>query len=283
MPQTIAPTDPRLRWPGAISIEVANDWVMPWRIPHNEKDLYAEELVERAAMPAGVRLTFQSNSSWIEGLCDSFPERSPIDLHIDGKFAGSATTENQASFLFDDLGSNTKTFELWLPQFGEFRFKGLKIEDDAELATPAESKAPRWITYGSSITHCRDANSPTMTWPSIVARTRGYDLTCLGFGGQCHLDPLVARVIRDREADLISLCLGINIYGASSLNQRTFGPGIIGFVKIVREKHPITPIALMSSIYSPGREDTPNDVGFTLIQMREEVAGAVAKLTANED
>lgn len=283
MPQLIAPNDPRLRWLGAISTEVTDYWVMPWRIPFDEKDLFAAELVERAAMPAGVRLTFQSNSPWIEGLCDSFPERSPIDLHIDGKFAGSKKTEDQTSFRFDDLGSASKTFELSLPQFGEFRFKGMNVEDGAEFSGVEANSHPRWITYGSSITHCRTADSPAKTWPSIVARTRGYDLTCLGFGGQCHLDPMIARVIRDREADLISLCLGINIYGAASLSPRTFGPGIIGFVKIVREKHPTAPIALMSPIFSPGREDTPNAVGFTLKQMRREVEIAVDKLRANGD
>ena len=283
MPQSIAPNDQRLGWPGAISTEVTDDWVMPWRIPVDEKGLFATDLAERASMPAGVRLTFRSNSQWIEGLCDSVAERSPIDLHIDGKFVASKETENHTSFRFDDLGSNMKTFELWLPQFGEFRLAGLNIDEGAELLGSQRSSDPRWITYGSSITHCRSANSPSLTWPSIVARTRGYDLTCLGFGGQCHLDPLVARVIRDRQADLISLCLGINVYGASSLNQRTFGPGIIGFVKIVREKHPTTPLALMSPIYSPGREDTPNAVGFTLRQMRAAVVDAVAKLAASGD
>lgn len=283
MPYSISPDDPRFLWSGEISAETTDKWVMPWRIPHSEKDLYAQELVERAAMPAGVRLSFKSDTSWIEGFSDSFPERSPIDLLVNGQFVGSAETENRTSFRFDNLGSAAKDFELWLPQFGEFRFGGLDVDDDAWVATEDAPNQPEWITYGSSITHCRLANSPALTWPSIVARTRGYDLTCLGFGGQCHLDPMMARVIRDRPADLISMCLGINIYGGASLSPRTFGPGIIGFVKIVREKHPTTPIALTSPIYSPGREHTPNLVDFTLVQMRGEVANAVEKLRASGD
>jgi lysophospholipase L1-like esterase len=94
---------------------------------------------------------------------------------------------------------------------------------------------------------------------------------------------MIARIIRDREADVISLSLGINIYGAASLGERTFGPGILGFVKIVREKHPTTPIALLSPIYSPGREDTPNEVGFTLKKMRVVVAASVETLRRNGD
>ena len=256
---------------------------MPWRIPHAERALFAEELVDRAAMPAGVRLTFQSNTSSIGGQINSAEERGRIDLVIDGNLVGDVETVNKTSFLFENLGSNPKNIELWLPQDSEFKISGLTLDDDAELSASQETGAKKWITYGSSITHCRSADSPTQTWPAIVARTRGYDLTCLGYGGQCHLDPMVARMIRDREADVISLCLGINIYGAASLGERTFGPGILGFVQIVREKHPTTPIALLSPIYSPEREDTPNEVEFTLKKMREVVAASVETLRKNGD
>ena len=94
---------------------------------------------------------------------------------------------------------------------------------------------------------------------------------------------MVARMIRDRDADLISMCLGINIYGGDTLNQRTFYPGILGFVQIVREKHPTTPLVLISPIFSPGREDAPNNVGFTLQQMRVEVQRAVETLKSHGD
>jgi hypothetical protein len=133
-------------------------------------------------MPAGVRVTFQSNTSMIEGTCDSVEERNRIDLVVDGKLAGSVDTESQTSFRFENLGSEAKNFELWLPQFGEFRLGGLTIDDGAEISSAPTSTTPKWTTYGSSITHCSTADSPTQTWPAIVARTRGYDLTCLGFG-----------------------------------------------------------------------------------------------------
>ena len=283
MPQHIAATDPRLKWSGAISTEVTDIGVMPWRIRHDERALYAEELVARAAMPAGVRLTFQSNTSTIDGTLNSAEERGPIDLVIDGKLVGTVDTANKTSFRFENLGVESKDIELWLPQYDEFKLGGLTLDDDSELLAAQETGATKWITYGSSITHCAAADSPTQTWPAIVARRRGYDLTCLGYGGQCHLDPMVGRMIRDREADVISLCLGINIYGAASLGERTFGPGILGFVQIVREKHPSTPIALLSPIYSPERENTPNEVGFTLKKMREVVAASVGTLRKNGD
>ena len=76
-------------------------------------------------------------------------------------------------------------------------------------------------------------------------------------------------------ADFLSMKVGINIYGSESLSTRTFQSAIIGFVQIIREKHPDTPFVVISPIYSPPREDTLNAVGFTLSDMRQEVEEAV--------
>ena len=51
-------------------------------------------------------------------------------------------------------------------------------------------------------------------------------------------------------------------------------------MQIIREKHPETPLVVISPIFSAFRETTPNAVGFTLAAMREEVAEAV-KLMAD--
>ncbi len=278
----LAPHDFRLTWQGVVSLQEINGAIQPWRIPHQDRVLFAEPLVERAAMASGARIAFISDTRYVSGTIDPAPELSPIDLYCDGRYCGSVPLEGKSTFCFEDLLGQEKLVELWLPQFGQFRLRSLALSDGATVA-PYEDPRPRWITYGSSITHCRTAASPSQTWPAIVARRRGLNLTSLGLGGQCHLDPMVARLMRDLPADLLSMCIGINIYGGATLNARTFGPGIIGFVQIVREKHPDTPLVVMSPIYSPPRETTPNAVGFTLQAMREEVAAAVATLQAHGD
>lgn len=282
MPLTLRPDDPRLSWPGAISLETTAEWVSPWRIPHADRALFHEALVERAAMPAGVRLSFLSDTTSIRGSLVPQAEMSPIDLCCDGEFHASHELAGRDSFCFEGLPPGEKRIELWLPQFGPFRLHSLALDEGATLA-PLHDERPRWITYGSSITHCRTAASPTQTWPAIVARRAGLDLTCLGYGGQCHLDPLIALMIRDRPAELISLCVGINIYGGATLGPRTFRSNLIAFVQLLRERHPQTPLALISPIYSPPRESTANAVGLTLQGMREEVAAAVDILQAHGD
>ncbi len=102
----------------------------------------------------------------------------------------------------------------------------------------------------------------------------------LGLGGSCHLDPFVARTIRDESADLISLKVGINIANADSFRERSFGPALHGFLDTIRDGHPDTPILVVSPIICPFLEETPGpsipvqedeSVKFTSLPGHEEV------------
>lgn len=230
-----------------------------------------------------MRLAFRTNATElllrIEKADD---ESSALDLCCDGELVASADIAGKEEIYFPNLPEGDKVIKLWLPQFGVFRLKEIQLNEPTHLAR-FEDDRERWVTYGSSITHCRTASSPTHTWPAIAAREHDLNLTCLGFGGQCHLDPMVARMIRDTPADFLSMKVGINIYGSGSLNERTFRPAIIGAVQIIREKHPQTPFVLVSSIFGAHRETEENKVGFTLPKMRAEVAAAVETLRAHGD
>lgn len=278
----LKPDYPHLNWQGAISLQKTADAVMPWRTPHPMHHLFPEPLLERAAMPAGVRISFRSNTTRVAGCIVPQRESGMLDLCCDGAFIESLDLTGRDNFAFENLSAQEKLIELWLPQYGQFHLRSVEIDDGATLE-PFTDTRHRWVTYGSSITQCRAAASPTQTWPAIVARERDLNLTCLGYGGQCHLDAMVARMIRDLPADYLSMCVGINIQGASSLGPRAFRPAIIGAVQIIREKHPDTPLVLMSPIYSPPREATPNAVGFHLREMREEVQSAADALQTHGD
>lgn len=274
--------DVRLNWLGAVSLRIDDNGVKPWRIPHGIRGLFDPQLQLRAAMPAGVRLSFFSDTRTIEGQIEATAENNQIDLYCNGDYIATQGLQNTNQFQFRDLPAEQKLVELWLPQKGTFQLRSIGLSDGATIER-FDSDRPRWITYGSSITQCAAAQSPSYTWPAIVARQSAFNLTCLGFGGQCHLDPMLARLIRDLPADFISICCGINIYGAGSLGPRAFQQAIIGTVLTIRERHPDIPLALISPICSPPREETRNAVGFTLKAMREQVAEATEILKAHND
>ena len=288
MVQLVRPDDPRLSWQGAVSVVDTDQWRMPWRIPHDQISLFPPHaLRERTAMPAGARIACHTDTEFIAGQIEPTrgepeEENSRLDLYCDGEFHGSAGLKGRPEFRFDSLPRDEKLIELWLPQHREFRLRGLEVSDGATIR-PHEDNRPKWVTYGSSITHCRAAASPSLTWPAIVAREHGLNLTCLGYGGNCHLEPMIARMMRDMPADFLSMKVGINIYGSESLSERTFQAAIIGFVQIVREKHPETPFVVMSPIFSPPRETVRNAVGLSIEDMRNEVEEAVLAMRRQGD
>lgn len=98
----------------------------------------------------------------------------------------------------------------------------------------------------------------------------------LGWSGSCLLSGQAARVIRDQSADAIVLKLGINVWSEGMLKERTFADSAHAMVSIIREKHPRTPIMVVSPIYSPGREDLGDAGGLPLKQMREILEAVVA-------
>lgn len=282
MPQKLAPDDPRIAWYGAVSLEKTKQGLKPWRIFHAERGLYFPQLMERTQKSSGVRLAFFSNTTRVAGHIAGWHEPSNIDVCFGGNVRTIELAPKQTHFEANELPAGRKLIEIWFPPKAHTTLKALEIDAGAKLAKFVDRR-PKWVTYGSSITQCSDARSPTRTWPAIVARHCGVNLTNLGFSGECVLDVMVARVMRDLPADYLSLCVGPNIYGYNALNERSFKPSILGFVQIVREKHPRTPLLLMSTVYYPMGETKKNAVGFTMRQMRAEVASAAEILRQHGD
>ena len=69
MKKLISHNDKSFRWTGLISLEMKASVARPWRIPFEEKHLYHEKLANWAEMPAGVTISFESNTPWFEVLC----------------------------------------------------------------------------------------------------------------------------------------------------------------------------------------------------------------------
>ena len=263
---------------GALSIERGDDYVRPWRTDYQQKELYPsidDNLVNQMSKPVGVRVRFASSSASVT--LSVLPAEVPrtFDLVIGNERIDTLTLAvGETTLMVADLPGDETPVEVWLPYDGAVSLATF----DGEGVRPVSDARLKWFTYGSSITQCGAAHSPSRTWPATAARACDLNLTCMGFGGQCHLDSMVARLIRDREVDLLTMKLGINVMGAASLSPRTFRGAVIGFTQIIREKHPTMPIGIISPIISPPREATANAVGFTLEMMRDELFDVVDRI-----
>ena len=276
---------------GALSVERLDGALRPWRLPDDQLELYpapGDSLVGRAMESSGVRLRLATDAPEI-GIGfrplrgEPMGEGHSLDVTLDGELAASVQVAPGArSANFSGLPAAAKVVEVWLPHTSPIEVTGLAVSPGCSCE-PAPDPRPRWVTYGSSLTHCRRAHSPARTWPAIVARRRGWHLTSLGFGGNCCLEPMLGITIRDLPADFISLKLGINCINNGALSARTFKAAVIGLVQIIRERHPDTPLALISPIGYPPHETTPNLVGYTIGGMREDIADAYARLAGRGD
>jgi len=278
---------------GAISIEHGDGWLKPWRLPCDQLRLFPspdDGLLVRAEMCSGVRLRFETDSERLRLQLGPVPappaacgrDAVHFDVTLDGELLASVPgPPGSEEVAAEGLPSGQKVLELWLPQEAPVAIRALEVEEGSRCRVVPDPR-PRWITYGSSLTHCVRAHSPARTWPAIVARKHQLNLTCLGFGGQCHLDPMVARMIRELPADVITLKLGINCI-SGSLGARTFPAAVVGLVQIIREKHPTTPVGLVSPIGYPPHETEPNVVGYTIGGMRHDIEDVFQRLVEAGD
>ncbi|MDT8390186.1 MAG: SGNH/GDSL hydrolase family protein [Lentisphaeria bacterium] len=261
---------------GAVSVEKTSDGLRPWRIPFDQHDLFnIDEGLGNAGKAAGVRIRFKTTARTFSLIATGGCQ---FDLVIDNHLVSTVCREDlEGSLDFalpEHIPHGENVLEIWLPQMSPVWLDTLVFKE-GETGAAAPDDRLKWVTYGSSITHCGAAHSPARTWPALAARLKNLHLTCLGYGGQCHLDGMVARMIRDLDADIITIKCGINIYGAATLSPRSFRPALISAVQTIRDRHPATPIGVVSPVISPPRETKLNAVGYNLKMMRGHVSDAV--------
>jgi hypothetical protein len=274
-------------------LQSAEGWTSFSRLPAWTEAQFAKGDIGRwASFPSGVRLRFATKSKSLTlkvhvfrlTIKDLAEEAGPagFDLLINGQehstaqtlkggvvrltMDGPAVTNEEfirgesENISFIDLGDEMKEVEIWLPTSGKVEI--LALESEEELLPPSVDHRKKWIHYGSSISHCVEAQRPMNVWNVRAAGLLELNIRNLGLAGECHLDGFVARTIASEESDFISLKLGINIVNADSMRERSFVPAVHNFLDIIREKKPTTPIMVISPICCPFHEVNP---GPTLI------------------
>jgi hypothetical protein len=244
-------------------------WFMPWRLPVADLELHHPSLVLPAMSACGSRIRVRTSARAL--LLDAEPVRldggpelpGVCDLLIDaasdpGSDLWRRADAGEGGAVFEDLPPGDKLLELWLPSLAPVRVRGLRALDGAPLLPAPPDRRPRWTVYGSSITHgfAVPPASPAATWPAVAGRRLGRNVTNLGFGGACLLDPLVARMIAERTTDHITLEIGINIHNTAALRERTLAPSLHGFLATIRSLQPQVPVTVLGPVYGGEREDS---------------------------
>ncbi|GAA0251913.1 SGNH/GDSL hydrolase family protein [Cryptosporangium japonicum] len=290
---------------GAVEIERTDRGLRPHRLPAWARAQAQDPQLDTVeAQPAGVRLALRTTATTVE--LDSVRTRREFpgvpdrpdgvyDLLVDGVLtaqrsvgggdtvtvdpaAGTVTRQvgEPGTLTFDGLPGHDKRVEIWLPHHETTELVALRANAPV---TAAEHAGPRWWHHGSSISQGSNAASPSTTWVALAAAATGADVTNLGFGGSALLDPFVGRILRDSDADLISVEIGINLVNADLMRRRAFAPAVHGLLDTIRDGHPTTPIVVISPLYCPIHENTPGPGAFDVDALRE---GRVAFVATGE-
>lgn len=274
---------------GMAELETTPRGVLPHRLPAAARARTDDaQLLAVEAQPSGVRLAFRSTATVVEldmlrtkVLLIGLPDRTDgtVDLLVDGRLTQQATTSGGdvirtdpvtrqttieqgavTTIRFADLPSHDKSVEIWLPHHERTELAALRTDAPITLPPPASGRI--WVHHGSSISQGSNADSPSTTWPALAAAEAGLDLVNLGLSGSAMLDQFTARAIRERQADVVSVKIGINLVNADVLRQRAFAPAVHGFLDTIRDGHPDVPLIVIGPLYCPIHESTPGPGSF---------------------
>lgn len=263
---------------GAVEVERTVDGWLPRRLPAWAREQIPDVFMRHtAAESTGIRLAFRTAARVVElevrstrmaPRTDAVLPPGVYELTDEHAILASAGAVAGSRYVFSferpegvvvpgpaslvrfagiDGDGSPRDLELWLPYNESVEL--LSLHADAPVSAPSPSARLRWLHHGSSISHGYRAATATGTWPAVAARRAGVELTNLAFSGNAMLDPFTARTMRDTEAELITLKVGINLVNGDVMRVRAFRPAVDGFLDTLREGHPTTPIVVVSPIW----------------------------------
>ncbi len=175
-------------------------------------------------------------------------------LNADGTwaFVGSAipssNEENKATIVKGMGGKKMREYMLFLPLYDgiyDLRIgvnKGATIKESQNCVIQREKPV---VMYGTSIMQGGCASRPGMAHTNILQRMLNREVVNLGFSGNGHLDPEIAKLMAQADA-------GVYVIDVLPNNTiKSLGLKLEPFYRILRDAHPDTPILLVESPMYP--------------------------------
>lgn len=231
------------------------------RLPAYLKDSIRKELWDLGKNSSGVAVRFRTDSKRITARWEVLNNMwmnhmTPVgikglDLYtLEGNrwiFVGSARPgHGKAVFtsrFIDNMDGQMREYMLYMPLYDCATKVEIGVYSRSKISGPAPNvyfPGKPVVVYGTSITQGGCANRPGMSYTSILSRKMNREFINLGFSGNGRLDYEIARLMAEKDASCFILDNMANCT-APMLDR------LEGFIKILREKHPETPILLLGN------------------------------------
>lgn len=234
------------------------------RLPISRKDTYPKAVWRLAQDSTGGRIRFRTDSSALAIRLEypgppGMPNmqafgQSGVSLYIGDQYWATAIADKTARpgkifqyvyFNFGNAPRKERDITLYLPLYLGVKVIAIGVDPAAVIKPPLPFALPRPVVfYGTSITQGCCVSHPGMSYDALMARRLNLDYVNLGFSGAGNYEPALAHAVADIDASVYVLD-GSNIGSAEAL-RKVLAP----FIKVIREKHPDTPILVSSPLYA---------------------------------
>lgn len=175
--------------------------------------------------------------------------------------------------LIDNLSPDHRRYRLYLPLHNGVTSVEIGVPKGAKFSpVPPYAESPI-VFYGTSIIHGLCASRAGMCATGILGRRLKQPIINLGFSGRARMEPELAELLAELDAKVYVLDAFPNM-NAELIDER-----FEGFVRLLREKRPTTPIvvvedrAFANTPFMPVRQDFYR-------QTRASIEAAWERLTA---
>ena len=228
------------------------------RLPDSLRNISSQPLWELGQNSAGMAIRFRSNSTTIAAKWEVLLNRNMnhmtptgikgLDLYCyqDGKWVSVNSARpsgkvNQTTII-KDMVPQEREYMLYLPLYDGLTSLSIGVDSLAMIDKPAIDTPVREkpiVLYGTSILQGACASRAGMAHTNILSRWLNRECINLGFSGQGQLNLEIAEVIANVDAG----CFVLDFVPNATVEQ--MDERFDDFYRIIREKHPNTPILLL--------------------------------------
>lgn len=228
------------------------------RLPESLKGVTRDPVWNLGLNSAGLAIRFRSNSTtiavrWKNSFGNSMNHMTPtgirgLDLYArvgkGWRFVNSARpngSDNEATIISTMLPEE-REFILYLPLYDGVDSLSIGVDATAEISVPRLAEPVREkpiVFYGTSILQGGCATRPGMAHTNILSRRLNREAINLGFSGNGQLDLEIAELMAEVDAGVFVLDFVPNV------TVEQMETKMIPFYRILRERHPDTPIVFV--------------------------------------
>jgi len=233
------------------------------RLPISARGVVRDELDQLADNTSGGQIRFCTNASKLvvravmfaanEGDNMAAIATNGFDCYVGlpGSLSYCGTTrfavdvDHYESVIFDRATPEMRGITLNFPLYQGVREVYIGVNPEAEvIAYPDYENDERLVFYGTSITQGGCASRPGMSYTNILSRRFDREFINLGFSGNGKGDPEIAQLICEIDRPG---CIVVD-YDPNNVHAEDLVRTMPEFIRILRSKHPETPILVLSRI-----------------------------------